>query len=154
MLRLNMNLDGEHHAPPAILLNRQFAVRAQSFSIGMPETVLAGKYGKGTLVSLKLWDKLEKRIVYAKDVRQVLAYVDSGNVDAGLVHRSDTVALKSSVVAAVAPTGSHGPIVYPMAIVKTAKRPVSAEKFMEFLKSPEATKVFANYGFIPLAVKR
>jgi molybdate transport system substrate-binding protein len=130
------------------------AAKAQSFSIGQPESVPAGKYGKETLVSLKLWDKLEKRVVYAKDVRQVLAYVDSGNVDAGLVYRSDTVALKSAVVAAVAPKGSHGPIVYPMAVVKAARHPEAARKFMEFLKTPEAAKVFSKYHFIPLSGKR
>lgn len=130
------------------------ADKAQSFSIGMPETVPAGKYGKETLVSLKLWDKLEKRIVYAKDVRQVLAYVDSGNVDAGLVYRSDTVALKSAAATAVSPKGSHGPIVYPMAVVKAAKHPEAARKFVEFLKTPEAAKVFAQYRFLPLMGKR
>jgi molybdate transport system substrate-binding protein len=130
------------------------AGKAQSFSIGVPETVPAGKYGKQTLESLKLWDKLEKRIVFANNVRQVLAYVDSGNVDAGLVYKSDTVALKSGVMAAVAPERSHAPIVYPMAIIKGSKNPATAEKFMEFLKTPEASKVFARYMFIPPHVKR
>jgi molybdate transport system substrate-binding protein len=130
------------------------AGKAQSFSIGMPETVPAGKYGKQTLESLKLWDKLEKRIVFANNVRQVLAYVDSGNVDAGLVYKSDTVALKSGVMAAVAPEGSHAPIVYPMAIIKGSKNPATAEKFMEFLNTPEASKVFTRYMFIPLHGKR
>ncbi len=130
------------------------ADKAQSFSIGTPEIVPAGKYGKETLVSLKLWDKLEKRIVYANNVRQVLAYVDSGNVDAGLVYKSDAVVLKSAVITAVAPKGSHAPIIYPMAVVRSAKNPLPAEKFMEFLKTPESAKVFARYGFIPLAGKR
>ena len=76
---------------------------AFSFSIGQPETVPVGKYAKETLQSMKLWDKLANRIVFAKDTRQVLTYVDSGNVDAGLVYRSDAVALQGAVVAAVAP---------------------------------------------------
>jgi hypothetical protein len=74
------------------------AGKAQSISIGQPETVPAGKYAKETLTNLRLWDKLEKRIMFAKDVRQVLAYVESGNVDAGLVYQSDTLALKSGAV--------------------------------------------------------
>ncbi len=127
--------------------------KANSFSIGVPEYVPAGKYGKQTLVSLNLWDKLNKRIVYGKDVRQVLAYVDSGNVDAGLVYKSDTVVLKSGVVVAAAPEGLHAPIVYPMAIIKGAKNPAAAEKFMVYLKSPEASKVFNRYMFIPLKGK-
>lgn len=92
--------------------------------------------------------------MYAKDVHQVLAYVDSGNVDAGLVYRSDTVALRRAVVAAAAAKGSHAPIVYPMAVVKFSKHISSAKKFMEFLKTPEAAKVYARYEFIPLAGKR
>jgi molybdate transport system substrate-binding protein len=126
------------------------ADKANSISIGQPESVPAGKYGKETLTSLKLWDKVEKKIVFAKDVRQVLAYVDSGNVDAGLVYRSDTVALKSAHMAAVAPKGSHSPIVYPMAAVKSSKNLEVTKKFMDFLKTPEPAKVFANYKFIPL----
>lgn len=126
------------------------ADKTHSISIGQPESVPAGKYSKETLTSLKLWDKVEKKIVFAKDVRQVLAYVDSGNVDAGLVYRSDTLALKSAHVAAVAQKGWHSPIVYPMAVVSASKSLEATKKFMDFLKTPEAAKVFANYKFIPL----
>lgn len=130
------------------------AGKAKSVSIGQPETVPAGKYGKETLTSLKLWDKVKDRIMFAKDVRQVLAYVDSGNVDAGLVYVTDTVAMKSGSVAATAPKGSHSPILYPMAIIKDGKNRDAARKFMEFLKSAEAAKIFASYKFIPLAGKK
>lgn len=124
--------------------------KAQSISIGQPETVPAGKYAKETLTSLKLWEKLEKRIMFAKDVRQVLAYVESGNVDAGMVYQTDTVVLKSGAVVAAAPAGSHSPIVYPMAIIKDTKNRAEAEKFMTFLKTAAAAKVFEKYKFIPL----
>ncbi len=126
------------------------ADKAQTMSIGQPETVPAGKYARETLVSLKLWNKVEKRIIFAKDVRQVLAYVESGNVDAGLIYRSDAVGLQSAAVVAVAPKGSHSPIVYPMAAVKASKNLEPTKRFMNFLKTPEAAKVFENYKFIHL----
>ncbi len=124
-----------------------------TFTIGQPETVPAGKYGKEVLTSLKLWDSLAKNMVFAKDVRQVLAYVDSGNVDAGLAYRSDAVALKGAVVAAVAPKGSHAPIVYPVAIVKGGKNIEAAKKFLAFLRTREAAGIFARYRFVPLAAR-
>ncbi len=124
--------------------------KAQSISIGQPQIVPAGKYAKETLTSLNLWKKLEKRIMFAKDVRQVLAYVESGNVDAGLVYQTDTVVLKSGVVVTVAPTGSHSPIVYPMAIIKDSKNRAAAGKFMAFLQTANAAKIFEKYKFIPL----
>jgi len=127
---------------------------AQSLSIGQPETVPAGKYAKETLSNLKLWEQLKKRTMFAKDVRQVLAYVESGNVDAGLVYQTDTVALKSGSVISAAPAGSHTAIVYPMAIMKDAKNRAAAEKFMTYLKSASAGKVFAQFTFIPLGHSR
>ncbi len=130
------------------------AGKAQSISIGMPETVPAGKYAKETLVNLKLWKKIEKRIMFAKDVRQVLAYVESGNVDAGLVYQTDTVVLKSGAVVAAAPQGSHSAIVYPIAEIKDSKNRVEAGKFVAFLKTAEAAKVFEKYKFIPLGSQR
>jgi len=126
--------------------------KAKSISIGQPETVPAGKYGKETLVSLKLWDGVKSKVMFAKDVRQVLSYVESGNMDAGLVYLTDTVAMKSGSVVATAPKGSHSPIVYPMAAVKDGRNRAAALKFMEFLKSAEAAKVFSGYKFIPLSV--
>lgn len=128
--------------------------KAQSISIGLPATVPAGKYARETLSSLGLWNKVEKRILYAKDVRTVLAYVDSGNVDAGLVYRSDTAAMKSGTLVAVAPKGSHAPIHFSMAALKAGKHREATRKFMEFLKSPEAGKIFARYRFTPLFAKR
>jgi molybdate transport system substrate-binding protein len=121
-----------------------------SFTIGQPETAPVGKYAKETLLSLKLWDKLANRIVFAKDARQALTYVNSGNVDAGLVYRSDALALRGGVTAAVAPKAAHSPIVYPMAAIVPGKNLEATKRFMAFLKSPEATRIFIKYAFIPL----
>lgn len=123
---------------------------AGSFSIGHPESVPAGRYGKQTLVSLELWQPLEKRLVLAKNVRAVLAYVDSGNADAGLVYRTDTLKLRSAIIAAEAPVKSHAPIIYPAALVADGRNPAEAQRFLKFLQSDEAGKVFARYSFIPM----
>jgi molybdate transport system substrate-binding protein len=129
------------------------ARKGVTMSIGQPETVPAGKYGQETLMALRLWNAVAPRIVYAKDVRQVLAYVESGNVDAGLVYRSDTVHLKSAVVVAAAPKDSHGAIVYPAALVKGGRNSDAARKFMQFLCSPQAVRVFVRYHFQPLTIR-
>jgi molybdate transport system substrate-binding protein len=99
---------------------------------------------------LKLWNALENRIIYAKNVRQVLAYVESGNAVAGLVYLADTIILKSAHIACLAPKGAHSPIVYPMAARKGSKNLAVTKKFMAFLKTHEASKVFAGFNFIPL----
>ena len=116
-------------------------------SIGTPESVPAGQYAKDALTSMKLWDKLQPNLVLAKDVRQVLTYVETGNVAAGLVYSSDAVMGKDTKVVAAAPADSHKPIVYPMAIIKNTKQQKAVEEFATFLSGEEAAKVFEKYGF-------
>lgn len=126
---------------------------AASFAIGHPGSVPAGRYGKETLTSLDLWSQMESRMVLAKNVRAVLAYVDSGNADAGLVYRTDTLMLGSAVIAATPPANSHSPIVFPAALIANGRYPAETRQFFEFLQSSEAGEIFARYGFTPLLKK-
>ncbi|SHK43814.1 molybdate ABC transporter substrate-binding protein [Desulforamulus aeronauticus] len=119
----------------------------EKISIGTPESVPAGQYAKDALTTMNLWDKLQPKLVLAKDVRQVLTYVETGNVAAGVVYGSDAVMGKDTKVAAIAPADSHKPILYPMAIIKDTKQQKAVEDFAAFLSGEEATKVFEKYGF-------
>lgn len=119
-------------------------------SIGAPETVPAGSYARDVLISLSLWEKLRPKIVLAKDVRQVLAYVETGNVEAGIVYRSDALSKKGVRIVEAAPAASHKPVVYPMAVVKSSRDKKAAIEFASFLAGDEASKIFEKYGFDPL----
>lgn len=119
-------------------------------AIGQPGSVPAGKYAKETLTALKLWDGLRSKFVEAKDVRQVLTYVETGDAEAGLVYKSDTILSERVKIAAVAPAGSHSPVVYPAAVIKASKNAAAAGELLKFLKSKEAQQVFSNYGFVEL----
>jgi len=121
--------------------------KAAKISIGTPETVPAGKYAQEALITLKLWEPIQPKLVMAKDVRQVLTYVESENVDAGLVYRSDTIGSEKVRIVAAAPADSHSPIVYPMAIVAASQQLEAAQEFATFLTSEPAKKVFEKYGF-------
>ena len=125
--------------------------KADKISIGTPESVPAGKYAKESFTSLKLWDALQPKIVYAKDVTQVLNYVETGNVDAGLVYQSDAQGSTKVKVVTVVPASSHSAIVYPAAIILATKNKQAAEDFLKYLQSSDAQKVFVKYGFKTLA---
>lgn len=121
-----------------------------SLSIGTPDSVPAGKYAQQSLQNLGIWDQTQDKIVYAKDVRQVLEYVDTGNVDCGLVYKSDTVVMETGVVVLDLPEDSHDPIVYPAALVKDSTQGEAAVKFFEFLQTDTAKAIFEKYGFTVL----
>ncbi len=55
----------------------------------MGSSVPGGEYSKEVITSLKLYDKLQDQLVFAKDVRQVLSHVETGNVDTGIVYKTD-----------------------------------------------------------------
>jgi len=116
-------------------------------SIGTPEIAPAGKYSQEALTALNLWNPLQTKLVPAKDVRQVLTYVETGNVDAGLVYLSDSKGSDKVKVAAVIPGNSHKPIVYPAAVLSDSKNKEAAEDFLHYLEGPQAQQVFAEYGF-------
>jgi len=121
--------------------------KVEKISIGTPETVPAGQYAKEVLTNMNLWEALQPKMVLAKDVRQVLTYVETGNVDAGLVYRTDAMAGSDVKVIAAAPAEASKPIVYPMAVIKATKHQQEAEAFAAFLTTDEAVKVFEKYGF-------
>ncbi|MEK4027793.1 MULTISPECIES: molybdate ABC transporter substrate-binding protein [Bacillaceae] len=121
--------------------------KAGKISIGMPESVPAGEYAKETLEKMNLWNTVESNIVYAKDVRQVLSYVETGNVDAGIVYKTDALVSSKVKIAATADPKMHGPIIYPVGVIKDSKHYKEAKNFYHYLQSDEALKVFKDYGF-------
>ncbi|AFY59104.1 molybdenum ABC transporter, periplasmic molybdate-binding protein [Rivularia sp. PCC 7116] len=117
------------------------------FSIGEPESVPAGQYAKQVLSSLKIYEQIKPKTVFAKDVRQVLAYVELGNVDAGIVYATDAKISKKIKIVATASENNHKAIIYPVAAIKRTKNPEAAKEFIQFLFSNPAKDTFNKYGF-------
>lgn len=119
----------------------------EKIAIGNPDTVPAGKYAEEALKNKGVLSQIKPKTVLAKDVRQVLAYVATGDVDAGFVYRTDANTLNKVKISYVVSSTLHSPIVYPAAVVETSANKVQAGHFIEFLCSDEATAVFEQYGF-------
>jgi molybdate transport system substrate-binding protein len=119
-------------------------------AIGIPESVPAGKYAKQTLQNTGVWEQIQPIAIQTKDVRQVLTYVETGNVDAGIVYMTDVKASDKVNVVAVAGEQTHEPIIYPAGIIKTTPHKKEAKIFLDYLQSDTAKIIFEKYGFIVL----
>ncbi len=119
----------------------------QKISIGEPNSVPAGKYAKEVLTNTGIFQQVESKTVFAKNVRQVLTYVETGNIDAGMVYTTDAKSSNKAKIVAVAPADSHSPVVYPVAVIKDSKNATAAKEFVEFLSSKAASQVFVKNGF-------
>lgn len=120
--------------------------RFKKIAIGTPETVPAGSYAEETLKNNKLWLPLKDKLIYTKDVRQTLTYVDSDNTDAGFVYLTD--ALTTHLETYKVNDNLHMPIVYPLGIIKDSKHKQAASAFYHYLQNKQSQKTFKSYGFI------
>ncbi len=119
-------------------------------AIGNPQTVPAGQYAAEALEHLRIWDRLQARLVPAGNVRQVLDYVVRGEVDAGFVYASDVPSSRGkAVIAAAAPEGSHAPILYPIAQVRDAASPGEARAFIDLVAGGSGQAILERHGFLP-----
>ena len=125
--------------------------KVKKLAIGTPESVPAGKYAKASLTHENLWNDLQNKIVCTKDVRQVLTYVETGNVDAGIVYKTDALISDKVKIVDAAPANSHEPIHYPVGVIKESKHKEEATSFYEYLQSKDAQSIFKKYGFTILS---
>lgn len=119
----------------------------ERIAIGDPASVPAGKYAQEVFASLGLTADVQPKLILGKDVRQVLSYVETGNVDAGIVYTTDAKVSDRVRAVATAPPQSHSPIVYPIAVLQQSEQPEAAIAFAQFLSSDRAQTVFKQYGF-------
>ncbi len=110
-----------------------------------PSSVPAGKYGKAALTALGVWDSVAPKVAPAENVRVALEYVARGEAPFGIVYATDARVAPSVHVVGIFPENTHPPIIYPVALTKTASP--AARAFLDFLNGPEAKTIFEKAGF-------
>ncbi len=123
------------------------AAEVERVAIGEPGSVPAGQYAQEVLTNIALWEAVEAKTVFAKDVREVLTWVEQSEVDAGIVYSTDAQISSKVKIAASAPLGSHEAILYPVAVIRDTKEVEAAKAFIAFLKTEKAQEIFKKYGF-------
>lgn len=123
--------------------------KVSQIGFGEPSTVPVGQYTEEVLNNLGILNDVKNsgKVVYGKDVKEVLTWVETGNVDAGVVYETDAKTANNINIICEAPEGSYKEIVYPVAVIKDSKNPNEAKEFIEFLNSNDAKQIFKEYGF-------
>jgi molybdate transport system substrate-binding protein len=122
--------------------------RFRRISVGEPSTVPAGQYAMQVLTKLKLADAVRDKLIFGANVRQVLTYVETGEVVAGIVYSTDARESGSKVrVIATADSGTHDPVVYPAILIRSSRQPDAAKMFLQYLHSKAAQTVLVEKGF-------
>lgn len=125
--------------------------QVNKIGLGEPKSVPVGQYAEEVLTKLNILDLITSKVVYGKDVKEVLTWVETGNADAGIVYETDAKMSSKVKIVARAPEGSHKPVYYPSAVIKASKKTDAAKDFANFLYSNKAKPVFEKYGFVFIA---
>ena len=122
--------------------------KADTIALGDPKSVPAGQYAQEILTNLKNWNDVKKKASFGTNVTEVLNWVAKGSASCGVVYATDAASNKDVKVLAEAPADAlKTPVIYPVAALKKSKNKDAADKFVKFLQSEKALKVFRSYGF-------
>ena len=116
-------------------------------AIGDPKSVPAGTYAQTAFTQLGILTAIQPKFILGANVTQVLQYVSTGNVDAGIVYSTDAVSDSTVTVVATGPAEVNATIVYPAAIIKASKNASAAQEYLNYLAGSAAKAIFEKYGF-------
>lgn len=115
-------------------------------AMGREASVPAGRYAREAINAQRLWPAVQRKVVAAADVREVLELVARADVEAGFVYATDVPAAGGRVrVVETLPTTT--PIRYPAHVVAGSQNPALARAFIAYLRSDAARAVFTRLGF-------
>lgn len=124
--------------------------KVRRIATGDPKAVPVGVYAKTYLEKTGLWKDIGPKIVATENVRTALAAVESGNVEAGIVYKTDAAISKKVKVACEVPALPDQKITYPMAALKASAQPELAVKYLDYLDTEASKSTFRKFGFIVL----
>jgi molybdate transport system substrate-binding protein len=135
-------------SPVTIDSPQKLAQSNWKIALAEPKTVPAGIYAKAYLQKIGIWSRVIDRLIPTENVRAALAAVESGNVDAGIVYKTDAGISSRVKIAYEVPIVECPKISYPLAVIRDAKNMEAAKRFAGYLASVDAIVVFKKYGFL------
>lgn len=125
------------------LLNKN----VERIAIGNPDTSPVGRYARQSLMEAGLWDSVKDKVIFAENVKQVLTYVERGEVDAGFVYMTDVDGAKPGSIDVVCTVPVSIPIRYPIAVVSSSSNKVVTEEFNNFVTGENGREILKEHGF-------
>ena len=114
-------------------------------AIGNPGHVPVGAYARDVLKNLQWLEKLENKVLLAKDVSSILHYVELGECDWGIVYYTEAIKSNKVNIIADIPTKFHDPVVFYIGKSRSAKP--ESHLLNAFFYSHKGMKLLTRSGF-------
>jgi molybdate transport system substrate-binding protein len=120
---------------------------AQRIAVGTPASVPAGSYAIQALQKSNTYSAVKEKLVYFQNVREVLTFVESGNVNAGFVYQSDASHSKNTEVTCIITKTLTAPIAYEIARTKASTHADLAKPFINLVMNAASNKILEDNKF-------
>jgi molybdate transport system substrate-binding protein len=121
----------------------------KKISIANPAHAPYGRAAEAALRHFGIYDQVSSRLVLGENVSQAAQFVESGNAQAGLIALSHALApaLKDKGRYWTVPLEAYPTLNQAAVVLSRSKQQDAARKFLEFVRSPEATSLLTSFGF-------
>ncbi len=118
-------------------------------AIANPQHAPYGRAAEAVLKHFAIYDQVAAKLVFGENVSQAAQFVESGNAQAGLIALSHALApaMKDKGRYWIVPPDSYPALNQAAVVLSRSKQKDAAHRFLEFLRSPEATSLLTSYGF-------
>jgi molybdate transport system substrate-binding protein len=121
----------------------------KKIAIANPATAPYGRAAEATLRHFGIYDKVSSRLVVGENIAQAAQFVETGNAQAGLIALSLAVApaLKDRGRYWKVPLDAYPTLNQATVVLSKSKQKDAARKFLDFVRTPEATSLLTSCGF-------
>ena len=124
----------------------------QTIVLPNPQTAPYGRQAVNALKYYKLYDQIEKKLIFGESIAQVNQFITTQASDIGFTAKSSVLSpnMKNQGKWMEIDKSAYEPIAQGAVILKYAQQHClpAAQKFFEFLFSKEAQDIYQEYGYI------
>jgi len=123
--------------------------RVRRIAVANPDLAPYGRAAVAALKTAGVYDQVKDKLVFGENISQTAQLAESGNADVGLLAHSLAVGavLKASGSFIDIPSTAYPPVVQAAVLVSASRNKEAGRALLQYLKSAEAQKTFAAFGF-------
>lgn len=121
----------------------------KKLAIANPAHAPYGRAAQAALEYHKMWKEIQPKIVLGENIAQAAQFVETGNVDAGIVALALVLApkLKNTGKFFEIPEASYPRMDQAAILTNKGRENPAARAYLKFLRSQQARNIFDRYGF-------
>ncbi|MDE5413370.1 molybdate ABC transporter substrate-binding protein [Alkalihalobacterium chitinilyticum] len=115
-------------------------------AIANPDHAPYGLAAKQSLEEADIWEALQGKLVYGRNISDTLAYIETGNVEAGIIALS--LYQEDQVDFHIINDDLHEPLEQSIAVINRTSEEELAREFIQFILGPVGKPIMERYGFV------